>query len=797
MTDPDRLAAEAARLSDLHAALLPLRSVAGFMQTGAHPDDETSSLLALLRHRHGMRLSFACSTRGEGGQNAIGDARGPDLAALRTREMERAAEALGTVLYWLTPGGDDPAVDFRFSKSGEETLARWGHERVLERLVRVLRTERPDCVCPTFLDVPGQHGHHRAMTRIAREAFDLAGDPAAFPAHAAGGLAPWSAGKFYLPAWSGAGDSYDDTEPPPPATLALDVGDTDPALGVPYVRIGEWSRRFHLTQGMGRWIDAGPRPRPLHLAASRVGPAGPEQAIADGLPATLADLAADAPALREAHAAVADALALPPQDAGLARCLADALTHVRRALDAMPQAHPQRHRVLRKQDQLARALVLAAGVRASLAAPDAVAAGTPVRLRPLIEGPGRAMGIDVPPGFALDAAGNLSVADAAAARMVPLVYDPAAPADRPVLRVGVTVAGVEAEAPFPAPHPVAAVPALALVPQADGILINRLAPPPAPLLRLHARGAAGVTAGIGLSSLPGLQATPARVALAPGDAVAVDLSLTCQPDRLPDRATLDLQVDGAAAERSWAGTHAHLGTVHRVSSARITVAAVDCAIAPGTRVAYVGGGNDRVDHWLRSAGIAVESLPHGALAGTDLAGFSTVLVGIFAFGMRADLAAAVPALHGFVRRGGHLVTLYHRPGDNWDPDATPLARLDIGRPSLRYRVTDAAAPVAHLLPDHPLLRGPNPIGPADWAGWVRERGLYFARAWDPAYAALLELADPGEAPQQGALLSGTFARGRHTHVALALHTELDALTPGAVRLMANLVQPAVSINGSR
>jgi len=784
MTDAERLAAEAAMMSELHAALLPLRSVVSFMQTGAHPDDETSALLALLRHRHGLRISFACSTRGEGGQNAIGTARGPDLAALRVREQERAAAQLGLIVYWLTPGGDDPAVDFRFSKSGEETLARWGHARVLDRLVRALRTERPDSVCPTFLDVPGQHGHHRAMTRLAREAFDIAGDPAAFPHHAEAGLQPWLVGKFYLPAWSGAGDSYDDAEPPPPATLAFDVGEADPALGVPYARIGEWSRRFHATQGMGRWIGATTMPRPLHLAASRVGTTGPEQAITDGLPATLADLEGG-PGLRAAQAALTEALALAPQDPALPGRLAAALARLRHALEAMPAAHPHRHRVLRKQAELSRALVLAAGVRAALAVPDAVSPHAPGWLRDHVEGPGRVLGIRVPPGFAVDAGQRLLAVDAAAARAVSLVFDPAAPEDRPVLRVEATVAGVSAEAAFPAPHPVAAVPALGLLPEQDGILVNRLAPPTTLVLRLRALGPAGV---IGLSDVPGLRAVP--LSLPADEPGTVALPLACQPGLLPDRATADLLVDGAPAERRWQETHAHLGTVHRLSAARINLAAVDCAIAPGTSVAYVGGGSDRVDHWLRSAGIAVESIAPGALGATDLSAFSTVLVGIFAFGTRAELRAATPALHAFVRAGGHLVTLYHRPGDGWDPAATPLARLEIGRPSLRWRVTDAAAPVTHLIPDHPLLRGPNPIGPADWDGWARERGLYFASSWASAYAPLVELADPGEPPLRGALLSGAFGRGRHTHVALALHTELDALTQGAVRLMANLVQPA-------
>jgi hypothetical protein len=98
--------------------------------------------------------------------------------------------------------------------------------------------------------------------------------------------------------------------------------------------------------------------------------------------------------------------------------------------------------------------------------------------------------------------------------------------------------------------------------------------------------------------------------------------------------------------------------------------------------------------------------------------------------------------------------------------------------------------VRTIAPDHPLLTRPNAIGPEDWAGWDKEGGLYFAAEWDPAYVPLLALSDPGERPLDGALLSGTIGSGRHTHVSLALHHQLDRLVPGAFRLLANLVQPA-------
>ena len=82
------------------------------------------------------------------------------------------------------------------------------------------------------------------------------------------------------------------------------------------------------------------------------------------------------------------------------------------------------------------------------------------------------------------------------------------------------------------------------------------------------------------------------------------------------------------------------------------------------------------------------------------------------------------------------------------------------------------------------------IGPDDWAGWDKERGLYFAAEWDAAYQPLLAMSDAGEAPLHGALISAEIGKGRHTHTSLVLHHQLDRLVPGAFRLMANLVQPA-------
>jgi hypothetical protein len=115
-----------------------------------------------------------------------------------------------------------------------------------------------------------------------------------------------------------------------------------------------------------------------------------------------------------------------------------------------------------------------------------------------------------------------------------------------------------------------------------------------------------------------------------------------------------------------------------------------------------------------------------------------------------------------------------------------------GAPVSHDRVTDENAPVTLLKPAHPVFRVPNRIGPDDWAGWVQERGLYFAHSWDPAYAPLLETHDPGEGPLEGGLLVARVGKGSYVYTGLSFFRQLPAGVPGAYRLFANLLALAAS-----
>ena len=759
-------------LERLHRALERLGSVLTVMNTGAHPDDEASGLLAALRFGYGMRVVIACSTRGEGGQNGLGPERGAALAVLRTREMEAAARALDADIAWLGMGPRDPVHDFGFSKNAEDTLARWGEDRIVDRLVRAYRRDRPDIVITTFLDVPGQHGHHRAMTRAAETAVAVAADPG----YRTEGLEPWQVARLYVPAWSGASYAYDDEVPPPSVSVVIDAPGVDTVTGAAFDQIGEWSRACHRSQGMGVCLDRPKTAWPLHcLIGGMPGMTG----IRDGLPADLGALAG----LQAAQEAVTRCRAAFPDLAAIRSFAIEAAGHVENALlICPPELRGQTvHRLERKIRELDTVIALSSGlIIRAWAEPATLTPGGTGKLHiavndPIISikpEPVSATGISAAPvgggwSIAVDAQAPLSTAFTRR-------HD-ALGGNGPLwIEVTAEIAGRQVSVAVDLDELLTIAPKATAAPDPDAAIVNLMAPRQPIPFRVTANGEAAPTLSDGWTA----EAKDGAFGLLPPADLAAGVH------------DIGITVDGVPGHTVTPISYPHTaGTLH-AEPAIFRVLAVPLALPSNTRIGYVGGGGDRVGVWLARMGLDVEELDAETLPKADLSRFTTMVVGIFAFGNRPDLAAATRRIHRWVEAGGHLVTLYHRPTDGWDPAATPPLPLEIGRPSLRWRVTDPAAEVTVLIPDHPLLTAPNRIGPADWTGWDKERGLYFAANRDEAYQALLSMSDPGEAPLDGALVSAVVGKGRHTHASLVLHHQLDRLVPGAFRLLANLIQPA-------
>ena len=217
-----------ARLDWLLHRLVGARRV---LVIGAHPDDEDTALLALVSRGYGADAAYLSLSRGEGGQNLIGDELGTALGLIRSRELESARAIDGARQFFTR------AYDFGYTRSLEETQRFWLPDSILKDVVRVVRLFRPHVIVTVFSGTPRDgHGQHQMAGVMARRAFAVAGDATVFPELAGEeGLQPWTALKLY---WS---TRFNRTG----TTLVLPTGGLDPHSGRSYQQIAMASRSRH------------------------------------------------------------------------------------------------------------------------------------------------------------------------------------------------------------------------------------------------------------------------------------------------------------------------------------------------------------------------------------------------------------------------------------------------------------------------------------------------------------------------------------------------------------------------
>lgn len=242
----------------------------------AHPDDEDTQLITWLAKGRHVETAYLALTRGDGGQNLIGNELGESLGAIRTEELLAARRLDGGRQYFTR------AFDFGFSKNAEETLTQWSRDSILRDVVTVVRQFRPHVIIAVFSGTPADgHGHHQVSGIFAREAYDASGDTVRFPRSTTAGYAPWSVQKFYRAAVYRGQDQ---------ATLRMNVGEYDPILGRSYSEIAADSRSQHKSQAMGSMQLRGARFDQVIREASRA-PKAPadakkERDLFDGIDTT-------------------------------------------------------------------------------------------------------------------------------------------------------------------------------------------------------------------------------------------------------------------------------------------------------------------------------------------------------------------------------------------------------------------------------------------------------------------------------------------------------------------------------
>jgi LmbE family N-acetylglucosaminyl deacetylase len=281
--------------------------------------------------------------------------------------------------------------------------------------------------------------------------------------------------------------------------------------------------------------------------------------------------------------------------------------------------------------------------------------------------------------------------------------------------------------------------------------------------------------------------------LAPGESRAVELTVTPPASLATGETQLSAVLDGPGGASYTSGytlidyPHIRPEALPRVATVRVR--AFDVQVPRGLRVGFIPGSGDDAPQALRQLGVDITELGPTDLASGDFSRFDAILVGIRAYEVRpdtvnGDLVRNNARVLDYVKNGGTLVVQYQR-FENTTPNSTIAPYPLTAR--LVERITDEAAAVRLLAPEHQALSWPNRITAADFAGWVQERGLYYPRQWDPHFTPLLEMADPGEAPQQSALLVAPYEKGTYVYTGLSLFRQYPEGVPGAYRILANLV----------
>jgi LmbE family N-acetylglucosaminyl deacetylase len=293
-------------------SLRKLHTRASLLMVTAHPDDEDGGMLTYESRGEGAQVTLLTLNRGEGGANVMSSDYFDALGLVRTEELLAADRYYGVDQYWTR------VIDYGFSKTKEECLEKWGHDRVLYDVVRVVRMTRPLVITSVFVGGPTDgHGNHQVAGQMAQEAFKAAGDPNMFPDQIKAGLRPWSAMKEYarVPYFLEEGhvnpkgvydyathkmaptgvQNYIQNRWEPGAVrtnLAIPEGQYEPVLGLNYTQVSREGLGCQKSQNGGTGVPAaGPRMSPYHRFGSVINATENENSFFDGIDISLLGIA--------------------------------------------------------------------------------------------------------------------------------------------------------------------------------------------------------------------------------------------------------------------------------------------------------------------------------------------------------------------------------------------------------------------------------------------------------------------------------------------------------------------------
>jgi LmbE family N-acetylglucosaminyl deacetylase len=757
--------------AEILAQINKLSTVGSVLYIAAHPDDENNSFLPYLTKHRNFRTAYLSLTRGDGGQNLIGKEQGIELGMIRTQELLAARRIDGAEQYFST------AYEFGFSKSSEEALRIWDHDKVLSDAVLVIRKFQPDIIITRFpRDARAGHGHHSASAIIANEAYLAAADPTKFPEQFKLGLVPWKAKRILWNTFNfGTVNTTSDNQ------LKLEVGGYNAVLGKSYGEIGAEARTMHKSQGEGRPRRRGSIFEYFELTGGDVA----KNDIMDGVNLSWSKITNNekqATAIEnEIHIITSQ---FKPEDPSASMV---ALVNLYKQIGLLPMTKWRDY----KLEELKNIIKDCAGLFfEATTQQQQVLQGENVKLQFLLNQRSNSNAtlimVHLPDG--VDSVFNKTLTYN---QNIPLDYSFKVPSNFPIsqpywlvhpktegmfvvtdqkligdaenepaFKLGVAIKMNEQTFNFTIPVQ------YKVTDPTKGDVYQPIVVAPHHEIRYNKEvylKPIGKSIAIGYQDLHEGMAKQLKVTMqSANDALPTSLSdvyaKTIQYDHIPSL------------------------TYFPTATTKIMEANV---IAKTAKVGYIDGAGDKLPEALAELGYQVTLLKESDINLDKLKQFDAVVVGIRAYNMLDYLTDKNDIVNAYIEQGGNWVVQYLKSNQ------VGLKKVKVGPYSFSVnagrRVTQEEVPVQFILPTHAVLNFPNKITTVDFENWVQERSTYQAENVDTHFEAPLAMSDKGEPVSNGSLLIAPFGKGNMVYLSLVLFRQLPAGNPGAYKLLSNLI----------
>ena len=793
--------------ADMYLALRKLNVLGSVLYIAAHPDDENTRLIAYLSKDKLFRTGYLSITRGDGGQNLIGDEQGIELGLIRTQELLAARRVDGGEQFFTR------AIDFGYSKNPEETFTKWDKEKILSDVVWVIRKFQPDVIINRFpVTGEGGHGHHTASGILANEAFAAAADPSRFPEQLKY-VSVWQAKRLLWNTFNfgGANTTRDDQ-------LKIDVGGYNPLLGKSYGEIAAESRSQHKSQGFGVPAQRG---ESLEYFRATKGDQ-PVNDLLDGI-----DFSWKRVVGGEAIAKLIDSIAasfdlLHPEKSvkGLVRLF--------QSVKSLPEAYWRNKKLVEIQqlvEQCSGLFLDATTTEQFAVQTDSVKfnfsfndrLGTNAILKevkvdafdslmnqPLVKNRNQFFvktlivpvtksvtqpywlenkietgyytvkdqqkigQAEVDAGYVASITVNIEGQD--------FIYD-----KKIKFKFTDPVRG-ELYEPF-----VVLPPVLVSVDEKNKISKGNNNFEGVLNLTGKKKGFQTSLNGVGreLADEVKVSYSPDKVEFSDKNKI-IPVNYSIQANKDNDY-SFAVDANNGRKDVYFLGLNEikydHVPYINYFTPATVNNKKLDLK-TEGKKVGFIVGAGDKVPAALEQMGYEVTLLTDKELSKNGLDKFDAIITGVRAYNTNDWMNKHYDKLMKYVNEGGNLIVQYNT-SNQIGPVRAKIAPYNFN--ITRTRVTDENAAVNFLKPEHPVFNYPNKITQDDFKGWIQERSIYHASDTSGKFEKLIGMSDPGEKSDDGSLLVAKYGKGWFTYTGLVFFRELPAGIPGAYRLLANII----------